>query len=135
MKNLNGFTVEAKCNEGFYKRVKGVVTGCRNGFYQIEATEVISNWSDKWKDHPTSCAMGVKPENIINVTFIQDNIIAFCRTRKIAENRINHPHEKRLTKGTVSKKFRIEEINGNFIVKCKTEMTEENKRMLDAMFA
>lgn len=64
-----GQIIEANvtANTSFYKKVIGKVIGTRNGIIQIEATRVISKWSDEWKDHPTSCAMGVLPENILTV--------------------------------------------------------------------
>lgn len=51
--------------DSFYKRVRGIVTGHRNGRIQIEATEVISKWDTDWTKHPTSCAMGVSPRDIV----------------------------------------------------------------------
>ena len=51
--------------DSFYKRVRGVVTGYRNGFVQISADEVISKWGKTWEKHPSSCAMGVRPADIV----------------------------------------------------------------------
>lgn len=52
-------------SDSFYKQVRGVVTGVRNGFVQIQATKVISKWSNEWDDHPTSCATSARLENVV----------------------------------------------------------------------
>jgi len=51
--------------DSFYKRVRGVVTGHRNGFIQISADEVIIKWGKTWEKHPSSCAMEVRPTDIV----------------------------------------------------------------------
>ena len=51
--------------DSFYSRVRGVVTGYKNGFVNISADEVVSKWSDKWEKHPTSCAMSVKLTEVV----------------------------------------------------------------------
>jgi len=63
-----GQTIEATVNapDSFYKRVIGKIVEIKsNGFIQIQATMVISKWSDSWKEHPTSCGMAIKPQNIV----------------------------------------------------------------------
>lgn len=49
-------------SDSFYLEVKGTVTGIRNGYVQINATEVKDRWSKKWKQHPTACATACKIE-------------------------------------------------------------------------
>lgn len=51
--------------DSFYKKVRGTVTGYRNGFIMIQASEVISKWESKWSEHPTSCAIGVHISDVI----------------------------------------------------------------------
>jgi hypothetical protein len=46
--------------DSFYSRVRGVVTGYRNGLVKINADEVISKWSKTWEKHPSTCSMNVK---------------------------------------------------------------------------
>lgn len=63
-----GQTIEATVTapSSFYKRVIGEIVEIKsNGFIQIQATKVISKYSDSWKDHPTSCGMSVKIENVV----------------------------------------------------------------------
>ncbi len=51
--------------DSFYSRVRGVVTGYKNGFVKISADEVISKWGNSWEKHPTSCAMSVKLTEVV----------------------------------------------------------------------
>lgn len=61
-----GTRIEATCApDSFYKKVRGIVTGHRNGRVQMKADEVISKWGKTWEKHPTSCAMGVSPADIV----------------------------------------------------------------------
>lgn len=61
-----GTQVEAtRPADSFYKKVRGVVTGYRNGFILIEAREVISKWDSEWSEHPSSCSMGVRPADLV----------------------------------------------------------------------
>lgn len=48
--------------DSFYLEVKGTVTGIRNGYVLIDATEVKDRWSKKWEKHPTSCSTACKIE-------------------------------------------------------------------------
>lgn len=57
--------------DSFYTKVKGAFKGLKNGRVDIEATEVISKWSDQWKDHPTSCRTSGKAENTAILTKIK----------------------------------------------------------------
>ena len=70
MKNLQiGQRVHAvkMAPDSFYLQVRGTLTGIRNGFAQIEATEVMDRGSKKWKEHPTSCATSAKVENVVQL--------------------------------------------------------------------
>ena len=52
-------------SDSFYLEVKGCVTGIKNGFVEIQATEVKDRWTKKWEPHPTSCGTSCKIENAI----------------------------------------------------------------------
>ena len=54
-------------DSSFYSKVRAKITGFRNGFYQIEAFEVISKWSNEWEKHPSSCSMNVKENQILKL--------------------------------------------------------------------
>ena len=66
MKMNIGDKVKAKMNSGsFYKYVIGNITAIKNGYVDINATEVMSAWDDKFEKHPTSCACSAKALNVI----------------------------------------------------------------------
>ena len=51
--------------DSFYRQVIGTVTGIRNGFVQIDATEVMTKWDRHFEQHPTSCATSARIENVV----------------------------------------------------------------------
>lgn len=51
--------------DSHYLQVIGSVTGIRNGFVQIEATEVLSRFTNKWQEHPTTCSTAARIENVV----------------------------------------------------------------------
>lgn len=52
--------------DSFYKKIRGTITAMpRNGWVNINATQVIDKWSTDWAKHPTSCATGAKTQNLI----------------------------------------------------------------------
>ena len=57
-------------SSSFYKRVRGTVTDIRNGFVEIDATEVIDRWSKSWERHPLSdgCSCAARIEDVISIT-------------------------------------------------------------------
>lgn len=50
-------TVRARrmASDSFYRQVIGKVAGVRNGHVSINATLVMSKWSNTFEAHPTSC--------------------------------------------------------------------------------
>lgn len=52
----------------FYRQVKGTVVELRNDYIYIIADIVMSKYGTQYKPHPTSCLMGIKPENLMNIT-------------------------------------------------------------------
>lgn len=68
MQVKKGDIIKANAQKGsFYKSVQGEVIEIKGEFVQIQATRVISRWSDTWKDHPTACGMAVKVGDILEV--------------------------------------------------------------------
>jgi hypothetical protein len=61
-----GQLVEARitASDSFYKMVRGTVKRSKSGWVDIDATQVIDRWSKVWYDHPTSCAISAKIENV-----------------------------------------------------------------------
>lgn len=43
------------------------VHAIRNGFVEIDATEVMDKWSIEFEQHPTSCATAARIENVVTL--------------------------------------------------------------------
>jgi hypothetical protein len=51
--------------DSFYRQVIGTVTDIRNGYVEIDATEVMSKWDRSFERHPTSCRTSAKLADVV----------------------------------------------------------------------
>ena len=69
--------IEAKitAEDSYYSKVKGSIEEIEynKGRVLIQAKKVVSKFSNEWREHPTSCAIYVRIDNIINYKFSEEN--------------------------------------------------------------